>query len=566
MGRIGRAYRSGGEWAEAGFLAALLLLALLPLVRLGATAFFPRGVFDPGTVMAAVSSRAAARALVHSLETSLLGGFGALLLGSAVALALALTDAPHRRAIAFLFLLSTMMAPQVIALAFLTMTGPASPILGALGLAPAPGSANPLTGRWGIVFLLALHHAPLVFVTVRAGLRNLPRDLIEAARASGEKPPRIVVRIVLPLVRPHLVAGAALAFVASVGNFGIPALLGMGHGYLTLPTLIYETLTSNGPGVLAEVAALSTAVAALAVVGLVLSAASERRGTARLAQAVSSEGAFALGPWRLPVAAALWGLVGIVLVLPVASLLAAALVPAWGVPLGFATATLDNFVEVVVRQQVTSRALVNSFLYAGTAAVILAIVAVPVARFLGRGGGRRSRLVEMLLELPFALPGIVLAIATILVFLKPLPIVGIGLYGTAAIIVVAYLARFAILAVRAPLAAVRQMPADLEEAARASGARHFRRLVTIVAPIVAPATMAGGLIVFLTAFNELTVSALLWSAGTETMGVVLYNLEDGGYGTLAAAVGVVSVGVVAVAMLGLDLAARRLPRGVVPWR
>ncbi|MBP0651515.1 iron ABC transporter permease, partial [Mycobacterium tuberculosis] len=65
---------------------------------------------------------------------------------------------------------------------------------------------------------------------------------------------------------------------------------------------------------------------------------------------------------------------------------------------------------------------------------------------------------------------------------------------------------------------------------------------------------------------ELTVSALLWSAGTETMGVVLFNLEDGGYATLASAVAVVSILVVAAAMLAVDRLGRRLPRGVVPWR
>lgn len=567
MGAKGPRLRFEGEHAMLVLVAVVVgVLAVLPLVRLAMAALWPKGVFDAGPLLAAIGSRSALLALRHSLETSLAGGLGALVLGTAVALVLALTDLPGRRPIAFLFVLSTLMAPQVIALAFLTMTGPASPLLNTLGLAPPPGSPNPLLGREGIVLLLTLHHAPLVFVTVRAGLRNLPRDLVEAARAAGRRPARIVVDVVLPLLAPYLGAAAGLAFVAAIGNFGIPALLGMGVGYFTLPTLIYQTLSSSGPGVLGQVASLSMMVAALAVLGLLPSLAAERRGPVRLARLAPIDGVFRLGWARVPIAAALWLLIGAVVVAPIVSLLAAALVPAYGVPLGPATATLDNFVEVIRRQQVTARALRNSTLYAGCAALVLALIAVPIAHALERRGGRMARLATTALELPFALPGIVLAIAVILVFIKPLPLLGVSLYATPYIIIVAYLARFAILAIRAPIAAMRQMPRDLEEAARASGAGYLYRLATVVAPLVAPASVAGGLLVFLSAFNELTVSALLWSAGTETMGVVLYNLEDGGYATLAAAVAIVSVVVIAAAMLVLDLFAARLPRGVVPWR
>ena len=567
MQAVARQRRIAGEQVVLALVvAAVAVLALLPVGRLAVSAFWPNGAFDPGLLWAEIATRAAARALWHSLETSIAGGLGALAVGTLAALAVALTDLRAARLAAFLLLLSMLMAPQVTALAFLTLTGPSSPVLNALGIAPAPGSPNPLLGRGGIVALLALHHAPLVFVMVRAGLRNIPRDVVEAARAAGDGPAGVLRRVVLPLLRPYLVGAAALAFVAGVGNFGIPALLGMPVGYFTLPTLIYLNLTSSGPGVLAEVAALSMLVAVVALAGLVPSLAATRGPDARLAALAPAERVFRLGAWRLPAELALWAFVAVALVLPVVSLVTAALVPAYGVPLSFATATFDNFVEVVGRQQVTARALRNSALFAGTAALLLAGLAIPFAHALDRRGGRFGRIVETAFELPYALPGIVLAIAMILLFLRPLPFIGVSLYATSAIIVVAYVARFATLAFKAAMAAIRQMPADLEEAARACGARYGRRLATVVVPIAAPAAAAGGLLVFLTAFNELTVSALLWSAGTETLGVVLFNLEDGGYATLAAAVAIVAIGVVALAMLALDLLGRQLPRGVIPWR
>jgi len=545
---------------------AAAVLALLPLVRLAVTAFWPVGTFDLEPFLSAVGTRSAMRALGRSVETSLVGGVGALVIGTAVALAAALTDMRAVRPVAFLFVLSALVAPQVTALAFLTLTGPASPILNAFGLAPPPGSANPLMGAAGIIALLSLHHAPLVFVTVRAGLRNIPRDVIEAARVSGDPPLRVLRLVVLPLLTPYLVAAAALAVVAGVGNFGIPALLGMPVNYYTLPTLIYLELSSSGPSVLVEVAALSMLVAMFTLVGLAMSFASGRKRQARLAALAPGERVFRLGRWRLPVELGLWALVTVVLALPLVSLLAAALVPTYGVALSPSTITFDNFVEVVFRQQVTARALRNSAIFAATAAFVLAVSSVPCAHALDRRGGPFGRFVESAFELPFALPGVVLAIAMILLFLKPLPILGFSLYATPAIIIVAYLSRFATMALKAPVAAIRQMPKDLEEAARSCGAGYARRLLTVVTPIAAPAAAAGGLLVFLTAFNELTVSALLWSAGTETFGVVLFNLEEGGYATLAAAVAVVAIAVITTVMLALDAFGRHLPRGVVPWR
>src|SRR5262249_53231895 len=139
---------------------------------------------------------------------------------------------------------------------------------GPLGLAPAPGAANPLYGPLGISLLLGIESAPLVFVTLRAGLRRLPRDLIEAAAAAGAGRGRVLATIVLPLRAPFLVAGAALAFVSAVGNFGVTALLGIPGRFPTLPTLIYQRLSGFGPRVLGEVAGLSLILGAIVLAGI----------------------------------------------------------------------------------------------------------------------------------------------------------------------------------------------------------------------------------------------------------------------------------------------------------
>jgi iron(III) transport system permease protein len=201
--------------------AIVLLFSLLPFGRLALAALAPGGTFDPGPALAEIGSRAGTVAAWHSVETSVASAAIALALGTAVALLLVLTDAPGKRPIALLFVASMLIAPQVTALAFLTLAGPSSALLNTFGLASPPGSENPLLSREGIVAVLGLHHAPLVFVTVRAGLRTLPRDALEAAQATGAGPGRILRTVVGPLLGPHLVAAAALAYVAAIGNFGI---------------------------------------------------------------------------------------------------------------------------------------------------------------------------------------------------------------------------------------------------------------------------------------------------------------------------------------------------------
>lgn len=489
----------------------------------------------------------------------------ALPLGTVIALVLGVTDIRRRHITSFLFVLSLMISPQVIALAFLHLAGPASPILNTLGLAPEAGSANPMFGRLGIILVLGLHHAPLVYVIMSAGLKRIPIAVVEAARMDGSPPLRIVTDHLLPLLRPHLMSAGLLAFVAGIGNFGIPALLGAPVNYLTLPVLIYRRLSSFGTGILGDVAALGLLVAAIAIICVAASQILTRRGEVLLEEDTPLQPFWKLG--RAGAAAEIFvGLViTVTLILPMLSLLAAALVPSYGMPLSLATMTLDNFVEVLARQDVTIRAFLNSLLYAGGAACLLAGFSIPMAYGLVRLVGPARILATALLEISYVLPGVVLAIACILLFLKPLPLIGVSLYATPWIIVFAYLARFLPVVLKPVLAGMIQVDMAQEEAAALDGARLMRRLVDVILPSLLPAAVAGGLMAFLIAFSELTVSALLWSAGTETIGVVLYNLEEAGLASQASAVAIVIVAVVMAAMLALDALGKYLPAGTLPW-
>jgi iron(III) transport system permease protein len=568
LGRLAPPRPGEAAGGRASFLPfALLALVIggfcvLPVLRLLLVALAPGGVPDLSLFAGLLGRPAVQRAIFNTLDTSLSGMALAVVLGLPAALLCGLTDLPGRKLMALLLLLPMMVAPQITALSWLHLFAVVRPALEALHLLPPASGGNPLLGRGGIIALYGLQETPIVFITLRAGLARLPVDFVEAARLSGAGPLRLLRDIALPLIRPYLVAAAALAFVGCVGNFGIPALLGMPANYLTLSTFIYQQLTGFGPGVLPQMAGLSVLVGGLALLGIGVQSLALGGRAVRFAGGRTA--LLPLGDWRWPAAGIAFGLVAIVVLLPLLALLMTALVPAYGVPLTPQTVTLDNFIEVLGRQAATGRAFLNSAFLAGSAALLLGLGAIPLALAAQRLPPRLARLAGGFADLPYALPGVALAIATILIFLRPLPLVG-SLYATVWIILLAYLMRFLSLALKPVGAAIGQLPSELIEAAASAGAGPARRLFTIIVPLTLPAAMAGALLIFMIAFGELTVSSLLWSGGHETVGVILFSLEGAGLATQAAAIGVTTVAVVLLVLAAVDRLGRRLPAGVLPW-
>jgi len=554
------------QGASAILFVVVAALAVWPITRLVIEGLAPGGVFDPTLLASVLTTKQNWVAAEHTLVTALLGTAISLVLGAPAALLLALTDLRGKSALVFAFMLPLLIPPQIIAVAWIELIGPASPLLKPLGLAPAAGTPHPLYGPGGISLLLGIEHGPLVFLALSAGLRALPSELLEAAQAAGAHPWRILRDVVLPMAGPPLVAGAALAFVSNVGNFCTPALLGIPGGYGVLTTLIYQKLDGFGPRVLAEVADLSLMLAAIAGLGLLVQGWMNRRGNVRMAAAGRPPHPFFLGAARPAVEIAVWLGTAITVMMPLAALLATSLVPAYGVPLGPATATLENYRYIIFAHDAARRAAVNSLALAGGAAVILALIALPFGYFIAWRRSASMRVLGVVAEWPYALPGVVLAIAFILVLIHPLPLLGLSLYNTIWILLVAYLARFLTLSLRTVTAGYLQLDRTLEEAAQMAGAGFLRRLRDVIAPSLAPVLVAGGIVVFLTALNELTLSVLLWSSGNETLGIVVFSLEQGGDNLSAAALAMLTVAATLILMLLAGRLADRLPRGALPWQ
>jgi len=542
------------------------LLSIAPLARLIWAAIAPQGIPDSERLLRLLNSPRVLRATGNTLIVALGATALSLLLGTLAAWLVALSDIRARAAWVFAFILPLMIPPQVTALAWVQAMSPSGPLmklLAGLGLPPVAGPP-PLYSMSGIILLLGLHNAPLVFLAVRAGLQRLPSDLVEAAKIAGASPLRVLFTVILPLARPAIFAGAALSFVAAAGNFGIQAMLGIPAKVPTLITLIYQQLNSTGPGALPDMAVLSLLLAAITLAGMLISSLLGGRRDVRVsgtAQALTQS----LGRWRLPVEVTAWLLMALILLLPLSALLTTSLTQGFGQALSWQTLTLINYRNALFDYPAVRHAFVTSLWLTAIAAAILTLMALFMACYLS---WRRSRLVRVLhlsSELAYALPGVVTGIAALLFFLRPLPLVNVSLYGTVWIILAAYLSNFLALVLRPTLAGFARVERSLDEAAQLAGAGFLRRMRDILLPLVAPSAIAGAILVFLTALNEIQVSILLVTSSTQTLGPTIVFLDEGGSSTLAAAVGCLMILVVVGLMLLASWCARR-HKGVLPWQ
>lgn len=507
------------------------------------------------TMAAVLADLGALRALSHSLVATGASTALAVVAGLPVAWLLVRSDIRGKDILSVLLLLPAIVPPHVGALAWIQVYGPAGLLARIL---PVPWN---LYSPGGIITLLAVYGLPPVILFSATALRAVPPELEEAARAAGAGPWAAFRTAVLPAALRGICAGAATAFAGGLGNFGVPALLGIPANYTMLTTYIYRQVTAFGPTSLERAAALS----ALVLAPLIVMHRLEEAGAHASQAGTDSRGSGALhrlGLWRPVAEALLWLLATVTAVLPLLVMVITSLLPAYGVPLRLGDLTLRNYQTVLSAGPGT--ALAMSLLLAAGAAAMNSAVGLVLGYWMSRWPSPAGHLVRFVTGLPYAVPGMVLGVAMILAFLRP--VLGLRLYGTAWLLLIAYVARFMAVAVRASLASLQGIEPALEEAARASGAGLLTRLRTVVIPLAGPGLMGGAVLVFLIAFSELTVSSLLASSRVPTIGVAIYNLEEGGYSLQSTALASLTVAVILTGAALLDRALPARARRLLPWR
>jgi iron(III) transport system permease protein len=531
----------------------ILLVILYPLWQVFFRSFVDAGVFSLKSYRKVFSYPSYYRALLNSLWVSAATGALCMLLGTLLAFLVVRTDLPFKKTLRSLLVLPYALPSFFAAIAWIQLLGPQGYLARIFfhfsGWDTVPWN---IYSAGGIVFVLTVHYFILVFITVAGALERMDASLEEAARASGANTFQIMSKITLPLVRPAILAGGLLAFIGALANFGIPALLGMRARFFVLTTSIYYALAIPDFG-------LATALSSMLVLVALVSMAfqfgvqkGESKYTVISGKAVHPA-ELKLRATKYPLFFGTAVLVFFISIIPIFSMFLTALFHYWGAPLAAANLTLENF-EYILKLEAGRRAILNSILLAALAATVTMFVGVVVSYMHVKTKLTGSRMLDFFATIPYAVPHTVMAIAMILAWAKP----PLSLYGTLWIILAAYLAIYLPFAVRTTHATLQQVHDSLEEAARVSGAKLFPRLRDIILPLARPGMIAGWILVFMPALRELTVSILLYTHRTETIGVVVYNMQDAGYREIAAAL----ASIVMVLLIVGNMLIKRLTGGV----
>jgi iron(III) transport system permease protein len=233
----------------------------------------------------------------------------------------------------------------------------------------------------------------------------------------------------------------------------------------------------------------------------------------------------------------------VAIVAPYSALLAVSFSKSWGLEF-WKNLTLANYTFVLVDYDVTRRAIGNSLMLATIAATIAVLLGSIISWIDLRTRLPGRKLLDYAALVPLGLPGIVMAVALIQFWLM----MPIALYGTLAILLLAYVGRYIPLGVRAANASLRQVDASLEESARILGAKWGTTMREVTLPLIRPGLFAGWLLVFVPVIQELSASILLFSSSSITLAVAIYNLYETGATERVAALAMINMVIIGIAI------------------
>lgn len=461
-------------------------------------------VLHPAAALQALSSARLLGLLWTTLVRSALVTALSVALGLVLGVLLFRTDLPGRRLALGAHVLPLFIAPFLLALG-------AAQLFGRTGLLGSEQSARALYGEWGAVVIELLAFTPIVTGLVGLGLSSVDASLEDAARVAA-RPWRVLVGILLPLSLPSLALGALLVFALSFSELGVPMFVRVraypAAVFARLGGMVYEPGEAVGLGLPLLVVALCL----LAIERQIARRTRPARGLRR-------------GLPRLPLGHARWALGILVL-----TLCWAGLAPLAGLAVRAAPAFRDISAWMGSSVQ-------TSLLSALASATLVTVLASVLGLALGRGAPV-GRVIDAFATLSFVTPAALLGIGLISVWNHPLTS---WLYGTVAILVIGWSARYAVLPLRAMALGVGLTPISFEDAGRAAGARFLRVLLFIVTPLQRRALAVGWLFTVAFCLRDLETAVMYYPPGHEPLAVRVFTLEANGPPAVVAGLALVQV-------------------------
>ena len=482
--------------------------------------------------------------LAPALLNSLVFSTGSSLLAFAGGLYLAWmterTNLPWRGAV-YTCILVPMIVPGILStVGWIILFGRRSGIINIIGMQYL-GLSEPIeiNNMPGMIWVQGTDQIPLAFLLLAAALRSMDPSLEEAAMVAGSGIFRTTMRITLRVLLPGILAVWMISFVRAIENFEVPALIGMPAGILVFATEVYLA-TRTVPTDFGLASTFAVVYLAITTVGVLLylkwTAASEQYAT------ITGKGfrpsAFDLGRWRIPFAAFNLLLCFILFILPVLVVVWSSFLPFYMAPspTAFASLTLENY-QNLWNLPLVHRAMWNSFLLGlGSSSLTMLLTAV-IAWIVVRTKWRGKGALDFLAFSPIAMPGLVLGIAILWLYL----VIPVPVYGTLWILLIAYVTKYLPYGMRACSSSMLQIKKELEEASETSGAAWSHTFKRVVLPLLAPGFVAGWIYVITHSFRELSTSIMLYRSGTEVISIVLFEMWDGGQYPALCALGIVMI-------------------------
>ncbi|WP_291992975.1 iron ABC transporter permease [Candidatus Accumulibacter sp. ACC003] len=530
--------------------AAVAALVSLPVVSVLAN------IFSGGT--GATWSHLAATVLpeyvANTLVLCLSVGLGVIVVGVATAWLTSMHDFPGRRFFEWALVLPLAMPAYVLAYVytdFLQFVGPLQSLLReSFGWSKGDYWFPEVRSLGGAVSMFIFVLYPYVYLLTRTAFLERASGMLEASRTLGLGPWRSFFRVSLPLARPAVAAGTALALMETLADYGTVSYFAV----QTFTTGIYRAWFSLGDRIAA--AQLAAALLLFVMLLLLIERSSRKRSrfhdtTGRHRQRTGQ----LLPGWRGWLASALCALpLSIGFVLPAYLLLRLALADG--------QARFGEHFFQMVR---------NSFLLAGLTATIAVALAVLLAYGARLSKGLPARALNRLVGLGYAVPGSVIAVGVLIpvsrldiwladqwqAFFGVNP--GLLITGGIAALVYAYLVRFLAVALQAVSTSLAKVTPNMDDAARSLGLGQAATLRRVHLPIVRSSLFTAGLLVFVDVMKELPATLVMRPFDFDTLATQAYTLaSDERLGEAASAsLAIVVVGLLPLIALSQQISRRR---------
>ena len=382
-------------------------------------------------------------------------------------------------------------------------------------------------------------------------------SLEEAARISGASPVKTLFTVTLPMMLPSIGSSAIMVFVAAASCYGIPSIIGAPGKLYTITTRISEYVATGTSQGLSDATVLSVFLMVLSLVLLLLSTLlMGKKNRITISGKSMRPNIVDLRKWRIPLTILTSIFAIVIIVIPFLSVIATSFTQNMGKSV-FAEGNLTvRFWQNVFTRSTILKSALNSLITATLAATLGMIICIIMAYLLKRTNMRGRKIPDFLISFGSGTPSVVIALALIMTMSGRF---GLNLYNTMAILVIAYMIKYMMMGMQSTISGFSQIGPVLEEAAAVSGAGWLRRMKDVVIPMLLPSIVAGWFIIFIPSFYELTMSNLLYSEKTMTLGVELFRYQMNSSQQTAAALACC----ILLLVLILNLVMRKLTKGKV---